>query len=557
MKTGIFICHCGHNIKHTVDVKKLSEYFKKFPNVTVSKDYVFVCSEPGQDMIKEAIEKEGLDRVIIASCTPSLHGEMFKDVLKKSDLNPFLLRRVSIREHCSWVGDDLEANTEKAKRYILAGLYSSAHYVPLEEKIVDVKKSALVIGGGVSGLSAALFLSKMGMHVYLVEKEAELGGHVRTLKNVWPSGRDGKSIIDEMVTELKGRDNVEIFTSTAIGGFEGFFGNYEVTLDTPEGQKKVIAGGAIIAIGFSPFDPSVKPELSYGKDERIVTTLEFEHNADQLRLPENPRVAILHCVGSRDEQLGKPYCSRVCCVNALRVGDALKTKYKDSYVESFYMDVRAHPKGGEEFFEDTQEKGVLFTRANVAEIIPTPTGVVIRGEDTLFGEVFERRFDLVVLSIGMSPPEDSKLIANLLKITLDKDQFFLEAHIKLRPFDTAVKGIFIAGSCSGPKDVEESINHGRASAVKLFGFLNLGYAYVDPFISWVDPKRCSGCRMCEQACVAKAIKYDEEKRIVHVEEAACMGCGLCNATCPSSAITLKGYIDRMIDDEISAFMEAI
>jgi len=557
MKTGIFICHCGHNIKHTVDVKKLSEYFKKFPNVTVSKDYVFVCSEPGQDMIKEAIEKEGLDRVIIASCTPSLHGEMFKDVLKKADLNPFLLRRVSIREHCSWVGDDIETNTEKAKRYILAGLYSSAHYVPLEEKIVDVKKSALVIGGGVSGLSAALFLSKMGMHVYLVEKEAELGGHVRTLKNVWPSGRDGKSIIDEMVAELKGRDNVEIFTSTAIGGFEGFFGNYEVTLDTPEGQKKVIAGGAIIAIGFSPFDPSVKPELSYGKDERIVTTLEFEHNADQLRLPENPRVAILHCVGSRDEQLGKPYCSRVCCVNALRVGDALKTKYKDSYVESFYMDVRAHPKGGEEFFEDTQEKGVLFTRANVAEIIPTPTGVVIRGEDTLFGEVFERRFDLVVLSIGMSPPEDSKLIANLLKITLDKDQFFLEAHIKLRPFDTAVKGIFIAGSCSGPKDVEESINHGRASAVKLFGFLNLGYAYVDPFISWVDPKRCSGCRMCEQACVAKAIKYDEEKRIVHVEEAACMGCGLCNATCPSSAITLKGYIDRMIDDEISAFMEAI
>jgi heterodisulfide reductase subunit A len=328
-------------------------------------------------------------------------------------------------------------------------------------------------------------------------------------------------------------------------------------MNTPQGEKKVIAGGAIIAIGFSPFDPSIKPELNYGKDERIITTLEFEHNADTLQLPEKPRVAILHCVGSRDEQIGKAYCSRVCCVNALRVGDALKNKYKDSYVESFYMDVRSHPKGGEEFFEDTQEKGVLFTRANVAEIIPTPTGVMIRGEDTLFCETFEREFDLVVLSIGMSPPEDSKLIANLLKITLDKDQFFLEAHIKLRPFDTAVKGIFIAGSCSGPKDVEESINHGRASAVKLFGFLNLGYAFVDPFISWVDPKRCSGCRMCEQACVAKAIKYDETKRVVHVEEAACMGCGLCNATCPSSAITLKGYIDCMIDDEISAFMEAI
>jgi heterodisulfide reductase subunit A len=557
MKTGIFICHCGHNIKHTVDVKKLSEYFKNIPNVTVSKDYVFVCSEPGQDMIREAIEREGLDRVVIASCTPSLHGPMFKDVLRKSSLNPFLLRRVSIREHCAWVGHDVEANTEKAKRLILAGLYSAAHNVPLEEKIVDVKKSALVIGGGVSGLSAALFLSKMGMQVYLLEKEAELGGHVRALKNVWPAGRDGISIVDEMAKELVAKENVEIFTSTTIIGFEGFFGNYQVTLDTPEGEKKFIAGGAVIAIGFSPFDPSIKPELNYGKDERIITTLEFEHNMDKLNLPENPRVAILHCVGSRDEQIGKVYCSRVCCVNALRVGNVIKDKYIDSYVESFYMDVRAHPKGGEEFFEDTQEKGVLFTRGNVAEIIPTPDGVTIRGEDTLFGEIFEREFDLVVLSIGMSSPEDGKLIANLLKISLDKDNFFLEAHIKLRPFDTAVKGIFIAGSCSGPKDIEESINHGRASAVKLFGLLNLGYAYIDPFISYVDPKRCSGCRVCEQACFSKAIKYDEEERVVHVEEAACMGCGLCNATCPSSAISLKGYIDSMFDDEISAFTEAI
>jgi len=557
VKTGIFICHCGHNIKHTVDVKKLSEYFRKYPGVTVSRDYVFVCSEPGQDMIRESIEKEGLDRVIIASCTPSLHGEMFKDVLKKSNLNPFLLRRVSIREHCSWVGDDLEKNTEKAKRLILAGLYSAAHYVPLEEKIVDVTKSALVIGGGVSGLSAALFLSKMGMQVYLVEKEAELGGHVRTLKNVWPAGRDGKSIIDEMVKELAARENVEIFTSTTISGFEGFFGNYEVTLNTPEGGKKVTAGGVIVSIGFSPFDPGIKPELNYGKDERIITTLDFEHNGDTLQLPEKPRVAILHCVGSRDEQIGKPYCSRVCCVNALRVGEAIKDKYKDSYVESFYMDMRAHPRGGEEYFEDTQEKGVLFTRANVAEINPAPAGIVIRGEDTLFGETFEREFDLVVLSIGMSPPVDSRLIASLLKITLDKDKFFLEAHIKLRPFDTAVKGIFIAGSCSGPKDVEESINHGRASAVKLFGFLNLGYAYVDPFIAYVNPKRCSGCRMCELACVAKAIKYDEAKRVVHVEEAACMGCGLCNSTCPSSAIALKGWDDATLADEMSAIMEAI
>ena len=557
MKTGIFICHCGHNIKHTIDVKRLSAYFRKFIGVTVSEDYPFVCSEPGQDMIKDSIEKYGLDRVLVASCTPGLHGELFKDVLRKSNLNPFLLRRVSIREHCSWVGDDIEENTEKARRLILSGLYGASHYVPLEEKIVDVTKSALIIGGGVSGLSAATFLSRMGIHVYLVEKEAELGGHVRSLKNVWPIGENGSAIVADMVKDLESSENVEIFTSATIESFGGFFGNYEAVLKTTTGETKITAGGVVVAIGFSPFDPRLKPELNYGKDDRIVTTLEFEQSKDVLALPEKPRIAILHCVGSRDEQIGKAYCSRVCCINALRVGDAIKDNYKDSYVESFYMDVRAHPKGGEEFYEDTQEKGVLFTRSNIAEIIPTPEGLIVRGEDTLFGEPFEREFDLAVLSIGMSSPEDSKLISSLLKITLDKDKFFLEAHIKLRPFDTAVKGILIAGSCSGPKDVEESINHGRASALKLYGFLNLGYAFVDPFISSVDPKRCSGCRMCETACVAKAIKFDEEKRVVHVEEAACMGCGLCNATCPSSAIGLIGYVDSIIDDEISALTGAI
>jgi heterodisulfide reductase subunit A len=554
VRTGIFICHCGHNIKHTVDVKKVSRFFKDFPTVVVSEDYPFVCSEPGQDMIEEAIKKHGLDRVLIASCTPSLHGELFKDLLKKSNLNPFLLRRVGIREHCSWVGDDPGPNTEKAIKLIKAGLYASAHYVPLEEKKVDVVKSALIIGGGVSGLSAALFLSRMGMKVYLVEKADHLGGHVGALKNIWPAREDGKSaVIDPMVSELGIMENVEIFTSTTLSAFEGFFGNYQATLNTPGGVKTVVAGGVIVAVGFSPFDPRLKPELNYGRDDRIMTTLEFEERKEGLS--KDPRVAILHCVGSRDEQVNKPYCSRVCCINALRAANAIKVRHPDAYVESFYMDMRAHPKGGEEFFEETQELGVLFTRSNIGEIIPSSGGLLLRGEDTLLGETFEREFDYAVLSTGMSSPEDSKLISSLLKVTLDKDKFFLEAHIKLRPFDTAVKGIFIAGTCSGPKDMEESINHGRASALKLFGFLNLGYAFVDPFISWVDPKRCSGCRMCEQACVAKAIKYDEQKRIAHVEEAACMGCGLCNATCPSSSISLKGHMDSAIDDEIGAMIE--
>lgn len=557
MKIGVFICHCGHNIKHTVDVQVLAEYFKKYPHVVVSDDYPFLCSEPGQDMITDSIEQHGLDRVIVASCAPSLHGELFKDLLRKKNVNPFLLRRVSIREHCSWVGDDINENTEKAKRLILSGLYGAAHYVPLEEKQVEVNKSALILGGGVSGLSAALFLSNMGLQVYLVEQAAKLGGRVPELKSVWPSRRRGADIISEMENKLKDRDNVAIFTSSKLVNFDGFFGNYQATVNTPDGEKNLMAGGVVVAIGFEPFDPHIKPELGYGSDPRIVTTLDLERSGDNLALPDNARVAILHCIGSRDEQISRPYCSRICCINALRAAEAIKGRFEGSYVESFYMDMRAHPRGGEEFFEDTQEKGVLFTRGNIAEIVPEPQAIVLRGEDTLLGEIFEREFDLVVLSIGMSAPATGKEVANLLKISLDKDNFFLEAHIKLRPFDTAVKGIFVAGSCSGPKDVEESINHGRASALKLYGLLNLGYAFVDPFISIVDPKRCSGCRMCEQACVAKAIKFDEQKHVAHVEEAACMGCGLCNATCPSSAISLKGYVDTVIADEISGLLEAM
>jgi heterodisulfide reductase subunit A len=557
VKTAIFICHCGHNIKHTVDVRKVRDYFSAFPNVVVSSDYPFVCSEPGQEMIRESIEKEGLQRVIIASCTPSLHDELFKDVLRKSHLNPFLLRRVGIREHCSWVGDDVARNTEKAIRLIRAGLYSAAHYVPLEEKMVEVTKSALIVGGGVSGLSAALFLSNMGMHVYLVEKGPVLGGHVRTLKDIWPIRKDGAAVVGEMEAELREREHVEIFTSTTVTNFEGAFGNYRATLHTPEGDREITAGGCIVAIGFSPFDATAKPELAYGKDGRVMTTVDFEQRADSLSLPAKPRVAILHCIGSRDEQVGRPYCSRVCCVNALRTAEAVRQRYEGSYVECFYMDVRAHPRGGEEFFEETQEKGALFTRGNVAEIVPGPKGLLVRGEDTLLGELFEREFDLAVLSVGMSPPADSAAVASLMKITLDKDRFFLEAHVKLRPYDTAVKGIFIAGTCSGPKDMEEAINHGRASGVKLYGFLSAGFAAVDPFVAVVDIKRCSGCRMCERACVAKAIKFDEAARVVHVEEAACMGCGLCNSTCPSSSIGLRGYIDSALDDEIAALVEAV
>jgi heterodisulfide reductase subunit A len=341
MRAGVFICHCGHNIKQTVDVARLRDYFAAMPNVVVSADYPFVCSEPGQDLVRESIEKEGLDRVVIASCTPSLHEGLFRDLVRKANLNPYLLRRVGIREHCSWVGDDVEKNTGKAIRLIRAGLYAAAHALPLEEKEVEVAKSALVIGGGVSGLSAALFLTAMGMNVYLVEKGEHPGGHVRACRDIWPVRRDGGAITARMEEELRSRPNVEIFASATVTSFDGTFGGYRAVVETPAGAREITAGGCIVAVGFAPFDARLKPELAYGRDPRVMTTVEFEEAGASLSLPRTPRVAILHCVGSRDEQVGRPYCSRICCINALRAADAIKARCGDAYVESFYMDMRA------------------------------------------------------------------------------------------------------------------------------------------------------------------------------------------------------------------------
>lgn len=554
MRIGIFICHCGHNIKAKVDVEHLSSYFRGFPHVFCSQDYPFLCSEPGQALIKKAIKENFLDRVVIAACSPSLHSELFMDLMIDANLNPYMLKRVSIREHCSFVGEDPTYNTEKAKSLIRAGIYSIWHNLPLEKKRFEVKRSCLIIGGGISGLSAAALMSNLKMKVYLVEKEKELGGHVRYLRNVWPTNKSGSEIVGSLIAMLEG-GFVEIFTQAQIESAEGNFGDYKVKVQAKEEKIELNVGGIIVAIGFAPFDMRLKKEIPYGIEKKVITTFDFETNFYGLKLPQFPKIAIVNCVGSRDEKIRRPYCSRICCLNSLKTANEIKTRYPQSYVECFYMDLRADKKGAEEFYEACQRKGVMFTRSNVAEITHDGDCVILRGEDTLTGEVFEKKFDLVILSTGIMPPPDGERIAQILKIPLDKDGFFLEAHPKLRPFETQKKGIFIAGCCSGPKDVEECIAFGRAAALKLFSMLNTGYSELEPYVAEVEKERCSGCRICEEVCVPKAISYEQQMRVVKVDLAQCMGCGLCAATCPSSAISLLGFTDRKIIDETYGLIE--
>jgi heterodisulfide reductase subunit A len=554
MRVGIFICHCGHNIKSNVDVEALRRYFEGLPSVATSLDYTFFCSEPGQRMIKEEIERKGLERVVIAACTPSLHTGLFREVLRKAGLNPYLLKVASIREHCAFVGEDVQGNTEKAKRLILSALYASTQLMPAQERKVDVVRSAAVLGGGVAGLSAALFLGERGLQVYLLEKEAELGGTVKRLKSIWPSGISGEKLISSLEWQVLNHRNVVVRTSGRLLGLEGSFGDYSLLMQTERGEERFRAGGIIVAIGARPFNPRGRKELWYGKDERILTTSDVEEGS-RLRLKEGAKVAILHCVGSRDETIGRPYCSKICCVNALRVARMVKEVHPEAHVECFYMDMRAHPKGAEELYEQLQREGVIFTRAAISEVVPLREGVVLRGEDTFLSQVFEKVFDWVVLSCGLVPAEDAREIASLLHVPLDKDGFFLEAHPKLRPLESPVKGILLAGSASGPKDIEESIASGRACAARLFTLLSKGYTLLDPFFASVSEKRCSGCRVCEAVCVFRAIRWDEERRKVRVDEAACAGCGLCASLCPSSAIGIKGAEDGIVCEEVSGLLE--
>ncbi|MHC1565146.1 MAG: 4Fe-4S binding protein [Candidatus Syntropharchaeales archaeon] len=642
---GVYICHCGINIAATVDVVAVAEYASTLPGVAVARDYQYMCSDPGQELIKNDIKELGLDRVVVACCSPRMHEPTFRGVVEDAGLNPYCYEQANIREHCSWVHKDKETATQKAKDLVRSAVARSLLLTPLERREVDVTPTALVIGGGIAGLETALDIANTGFKTYIVEREATLGGHTAQIERLFPSMEDASSLVLPKMTAAIEHPNIEVITNAEVVGVDGYIGNFEITvlkhpryvdtekctacgkcievcpvevsdefnrdlstrkaiyipfrsavpptylidsenclhfkgesclkcvevcaaytdgainLDEKEEEVKFDIGTIVLATGYEPFDARDKPEFGYGKYENVITGLDLERMVAKdgptqgkvlIKGKEPKKIGFIQCVGSRDKQVGNEYCSRVCCMYTAKQARILREMYPDSTIKVFYMDVRAFGKGYEEFWEDTQRSGVLYVRGNPSEVYGKGDSVVLRGEDTLFGEAYEEEFDLIVLATGLVPRWDARDFGNLLKVSRSADGFYLEAHPKLRPLDTASDGIYLAGCCQGPKDITDTIAQADGAAVKACIPLLVEKVPIEPTTSTIDPEICSGCRICEDLCPYGALSFDPDAGVMTSNEALCKGCGSCGSACPSSAISMKHFMDKQIFAQIEA-----
>lgn len=542
-RVGVYICHCGRNIAGYVDIEGLVEKVRGLKGVVVVRHEKYMCSEQGQQLIKEDIRQGLVDRVVVASCTPTMHEKTFRRCVSEAGLNPFLYQQVNIRENCSWVTEDIVEATEKAFELIKAGVWRVRFLEPLEPLEYHLTLSTLVIGGGIAGITTALDISEAGFEVIVVEREGELGGWGRKIGLSFPQLVPVRDFLKERISELLSRPNVKVYLKAEVEQVEGFSGNFAVKIRTQGGVFEERVGSIVVATGFRPFNAKRKAEYGYGRFPQVLTTVELEERfLNGWPDPLGPKqVAFIQCVGSRDQTVGRPYCSRACCTVVAKQALLLKRSFPEAKVYVFYMDVRTFGKGYEELFEEAQREGVVYIRANPGEVYPAGDRLIVRYEDTLFGRPRELDVDLLILAVGMEPPEGARELMKKLYLNADADGFFLESHPKLGPVDTFSEGVFLAGCCQGPKDILDTISQAHAAAARATRLFHVGKAVKEPVVAEVDQEVCSRCRMCEAVCSFNAVSYDPKTKSMKVIEAACKGCGACAATCPSGAMSLKHF----------------
>ena len=579
-KLGVFVCHCGVNIGGVVDVPGVVEYAKTLPHVVYAEDNLYTCSEAGISSIKEAIKKHNLDRVIVASCTPRTHEPLFRSACQEAGLNSYLFEMANIREQCSWVHPkEPEKATEKAKDIVRMAVARAAWLEPQTEPELEVKDSALVIGAGIAGMTSALTLAKQGFKVYLIEKEGKVGGIVRGLYKLYPTMEDAAKIVEPIMEAVKAHKNIELLTSTTVEAIEGYVGNFDVTV-TKKGDKiKLNVGTIIVACGALNYEPP-KGLYQYGVYDRVITQLELDKMLKEGKLEKPERVVMIQCVGARKGEIrayelesfpksdtalllrrilkakkeeGWPYCSRICCMNAIKNAMLIKTQYPDTDVIILYGDLRVY-KEYEDFYAKSRElevKFIKFLEIITPEIIERSDKILsVVAYDMLAGREVEFVCDWVVLSTPLIPHKDEVLLARMLKIPISPDGFLMEAHLKLRPVDTTMDGIYLAGIASGPKDVSESIISAKAAAARASILMANRKMRAEAITAVVDEDLCIGCGLCEEICPYGASRIEEGK--CKMIEALCRGCGACAAECPRRAITMRHYGDQQILAQVEA-----
>lgn len=646
-KIGVYICHCGTNIARTVDCKAVTEYASNLPNVVIARDYQYTCSDPGQEMIKNDIRELGLTRVVVASCSPLMHELTFRRAVEDAGLNPFLFQMANIREQCSWITDNTELATSRAKAIVSAAVMRVNFNEPLEVQKVPVNPNVLIVGGGITGIEAALQIADAGKKVYLVEKEPTIGGHMAQFDKTFPTLDCAACILTPKMVSVGQHRNIELLSYSDVTDFSGYVGNFtakirrrpryvdeekctgcgqceqKCPLSVPSefecglGKRKAIyrpfpqavpsipvidkehclyftkgickvcekfcprgaisfeqeeknievqVGSAILATGFDLFDASRIKEYGYGRLPNVITSLEFERlthasgptaGTIQLKNGKSPEaIAIIHCVGSRDQNYNE-YCSRVCCMYSLKTAHLVREK-TDAEVYEFYIDMRAFGKGYEEFYKRLLHEDVTFVRGRVAEITDVAQNtseqgkLIVVAEDTLLGIVRRTPVDLVILGVGLEPRKDSVQLAQIFKTSRSKDGFLLEKHPKLAPVSTAGDGIFIAGSCQGPKDIPDCVAQGAAAAGNVLSLIDRKEVELEPTIAIVDKDSCSGCKICIGLCPYNAITFNETANRAEITVALCKGCGVCVAACPSEAIEQQNFTNKQLLAEVEA-----
>jgi heterodisulfide reductase subunit A len=560
-RVGIFVCDCGTNIAKVVNVPQVVEYAMKLPGVIHSKEETFACSVDSVNHMAETIKKQGLNRVVVAACTPRTHEPVFQDALREAGLNPFLFQFANIREQCSFVHmNEKTVATEKAKDLVRMAASKALLLQPLHRAIYSVTPEALVIGGGIAGMTSSLALARQGIKVHLIEKTEALGGLAKRIP-VTLEGADVQSMVESLADQVKVNSFINISTKAELIECSGYVGNFSSSIRIGDGDiLKIIEHGVIIvAAGAEELKPQ---EYLYGKDNRIMTLLELDEaiEKDSNRVKGCDSAVFIQCVGSRNDE--RPYCSRVCCSHSVKNALRLKSLKPEMDVYVLYRDMRTYGFK-EDYYKKASDQGVIFIRYQ-PEDPPDIHAFEEKGKsflritatEPILGQRLEIDADIVCLASASVPPVGNKPLSQMLKVPLNEDGFFLEAHMKLRPVDFSTDGIFMCGTSHSPKFIDESIAQAQAAASRALAILTRTSIEGQAAVAEVSEELCSGCRVCEMTCPYEAVKKDAEKNVSVVNQALCKGCGTCVAACPSGAMKGKHFTVNQILAEIRAAFAA-
>ncbi len=559
-RVGVFICHCGINIAGVVDVKEVLDYALELDNVVYAESNMYTCSQDTQELICEKVKEHNINRFVVASCTPRTHELLFRDTLRNAGLNKYLFEMTNIRDQCSWVHqNEPEEATRKAKDLVNMTVSKSRLLEPLEAVSMGLVKKALIIGGGLAGMTVALSLAEQGFESYLVEKEAETGGYLRNTHYTL-AGDNIESYLSQTVDKVMSNELIHVYTSAKIESIDGVVGNFRITLlgtDEQGGkeEREIEHGAVIVATGGKELKPD---DYLYGADKRVLTQQELEQLIGDSDSGDRKfeDVVMIQCVGSRCEE--RPYCSRICCINALKNALKLKELYPEINLYILYKDLRAYGYA-EDYYTQARESGIIFIRYdddNKPEVLVQDDQLMVIVHDTILDEPIVLGADLIVLSTAILPADDNEELAKMLKVPLTHNGFFLEAHVKLRPVDFATDGVYVCGVAHSPITIEECISQASGCASRAAVLLSQDTITVTPTISVVDEELCVGCGLCEMVCPFNAAQLvdTESRRVGRVTDASCKGCGTCGASCPQHAISMRHFTNEQLMAQIDALV---